>query len=273
MKTEQKDVFAPRSFKRLRDGEILDIVSRAINITEVVCWQALHELRSRYPSKRAWGGFIQKQKENPESPFWSISDSTLKRSVRCGKLAAQLKIADFTSLKILPTAFDLLTPIKDETTVERIFHRIKGKDLPIKDVEKVIDELVVATIPKEEKQVDFTSQHYDSLYAARPMLDVISGITHEPEQVDENKVIESPATILEDTLADVGNVPDEIVIDDDDDEEVIELPSITRQLTHDEMVAEVDKLIMSFGLTMVEQYALIDTYKRLIAARKYPRRV
>jgi hypothetical protein len=275
MTQQQKDVFAQRSFKRLRDFEILDIVGRAINITEVVCWQALSELRSRYPSKRAWGEFIQKHKENPDSPFWSISDSTLKRSVRCGRLANQLKIADFSSLKILPSAFDLLTPIKDEKTVERIFHRIKDKNMPIKDVQKIIDELVVATIPEESKQIDFTTQHYDHLFAPRLMIDVIGGGNHsgddnEMVQVDEKEVIESQETILEDEVADVGNVPDEVVIDDD--EEAIELPSFTRQLTHDEMVAAVDRLITSFNIPMVEQYAVIDAYKRLIASRKYPRR-
>lgn len=133
----------------------------------------------------------------------------------------------------------------------------------------------MATIPEEVKQVDYTKESYDHMFAPRLMIDVIGGADHDEhdinmEQAVGKEVIESSATILEDTLADTGNVPDEIIIDEE--EEVIELPIFTRQLTHEEMIEAIDRLMTSFGITMVEQYTVIDAYKRLIAARKYPRK-
>ena len=204
--SDSTDILDKRSFKRLRDSEIVDVMARAINITETVCWSAIYELRARYPSTNAWGDFLRREKLSPESPFWSISDSTVKRWVRCGKLADQLKIKDFSELKIKPSAFDLLTMIKDDLEAEKAFHKIKketvdkGYSLSIKEVEQVINQVcAVQTVPKPDTP------------EPRRMTEVIQGVDREPAPVSEIEFIESLPAYVEYRQDDI--VEDDIVID------------------------------------------------------------
>src|SRR5450759_3347712 len=105
----------------------------------------------------------------------------MKRYIWAGRLAEKLKISDFNSIGVSKTVFYILSEPAKADIAEKVFHRIKNKSLPIKEVERVIEQVsAVATIEHQPEPATVPSKmSYDHLFMPLRTIEVVNGVVQE----------------------------------------------------------------------------------------------
>lgn len=155
---QQTDIWSFLDLKKLTNDELIDRLEQIDNQATLIKWRILWALRQRFPSDRLFGQYIADLKAT--RAICAGSHQEINRALHAGRFCEKYGITNLSSAGVLQSAVYALSRPSNETIADEVYNRVKNKNVPVKDVERYIEQAkAVLTIeqPKNPEQMPYES--------------------------------------------------------------------------------------------------------------------
>lgn len=196
--------------KKLNPDELIDRLEHIENQGNLMKWQILWALRQKFTSDKLFGQYLADARAT--RPNWPSSTRDVSRAVAAGRFCESHKITDLNTIGVSQSSIYALSSPVNSDIADKVFLKIKNKNLPNKDVERIIAQLkAVATIdhqkttPMEYEHTEDTEQNTN-----QPVINENASTVLIQEVIDESSISHDRRTVLLRELAmiDASNVSD-----------------------------------------------------------------
>jgi hypothetical protein len=174
---QQEDIWSFSDLKKLTNDELIDRLEQVDNQATLIKWRILWALRQRFPSDKLFGQYIADLKAT--RAICAGSHQEINRALHAGRFCEKHRITSLSSAGLLQSAVYALSRPANETIADDIYKQIKNKNVPVKDVERYIEQAkAVLTIEQPENpeqmpyengiETDDTSPTYENRKAIQP---------------------------------------------------------------------------------------------------------
>lgn len=185
------DIFSLSGINKLSEEDILDRIEDIDAQSTLLRWRLWYALRKKYPSDKEFGQRIADLKAT--RAICAMSPQVINREMHAGRWCEEHKVDNLLDIGIGKSVIYILSSPANKGISDKIFKAIKRKNLPIKEVERLIaQETAVLTT---EKQPDIQAPEimdYDQPAIEKQHIIVEKGITQIPEVLGQSAWIPDP---------------------------------------------------------------------------------
>jgi hypothetical protein len=189
---QQDSLWSLANLKKLEPDELVDRLERVENQSVLIKWRILWALRQKFPSDKLFGQYLANIRDDATRPNWLSSPRDISRSVAAGRFCEQHRITDLNAIGVYQSSIYALSSPANEDIADSIFAQIRKKNIPNKDVERMIAQAkAVLTIeqqpqPQQPERISYgdqatEEQEQNHLQSAS----VVNGVTIGESQAEE----------------------------------------------------------------------------------------
>jgi len=177
---------------KMNADELADRMESIYNQSQLMIWMLCMHIRDRFGSDKDLGEFINNLRiKNPYHPLCVVTQQARNRYVHAGRLAAKLKITDFDTVGISPTAFYAIASPKNKNIADKVFNQVKRKNLPVDEIFRIIEQ--ESAIPEADEQA-LEVMDYDKPRSVLRSVKVFGNVA-------EDAIIEGVSELIEQEVA------------------------------------------------------------------------
>ena len=193
--------------KKLNPDELIDRLERIDNQGNLMKWHILYALRQKFASDKLFGQYIADVKAT--RPFWLSSSRDVSRAVAAGRFCEKHNISDLNIIGVSQSCIYALSSPINEDVADKIFAKVKNKNLSKKDVDRIIAQSkAVATIEHQELvKVDDGSES-ECLNHSEKTIDENMSVTLMDQVIDDHNNNRRFLLLKELAMIDVSNISD-----------------------------------------------------------------
>lgn len=147
--------------KNLKNDELVDRLEEIEDQALIIKWRILWELRKRFKSDKLFGQYIAELKAT-RAICVGNSTQDINRSIHAGKFCTQHNITNLLSVGLSQSSVYILSRPINESVANDVYIKIKNKNLPIKEVERFVEQAkAVSTIKQTNKinEIDYEQKN------------------------------------------------------------------------------------------------------------------
>jgi hypothetical protein len=153
-------------------------------------WKLVMHIRGKFDSDRKFGEYLNDLRDRkPEHPI--CTTKRLVRDIQAAKFCEKHNIKDLNKVKIYPTAIYHLAEPRNSDVANEIYKEIKGKNLPVTEVERLITK--AHALEHQSAQAALERMDYDKKEPSEPVepykVDVIKGVAQVEEVAAQHKPV------------------------------------------------------------------------------------
>ena len=149
---QQESMLLFSDLKKLKNDELLDRLEQVDNQATLIRWRILWELRQRFKSDKLFGQYIAELKATRAICAGSTQD--INRALHAGRFCAQHRITNLNSVGLLQSAVYALSRPVNEPIADEVYQKIKNKNMPVKEVERFIEQAKAVLTIDESVEID-----------------------------------------------------------------------------------------------------------------------
>ncbi|KJV05131.1 hypothetical protein [Methylocucumis oryzae] len=145
---QDSGVWSFSDLKNLTNDELIERLEQVDNQATLIKWRILWALRQRFPSDKLFGQYISDLKAT--RAICAGSHQEINRALHAGRFCEKYGIVNLSSVGLLQSSVYALSRPANETIADEVYKKIKNKNVPIKDVERYIEQAkAVLTIDEQ----------------------------------------------------------------------------------------------------------------------------
>jgi hypothetical protein len=192
--------WSPTSLKGLKveelEDRLQDITHQAEAIDDqakMMTWYIFKKIRDEFPSDKLFGQYIlDLSRINPTHALCVTSQQTRNKWVNAARWCEKMKIISLPEAGLSQTAVFLLASPAYQDISHAIYTEIKGKNVPVSDVQRYIAQARSITVEPENKENPVVYMDYEQEPTPLRVVPVERNIAQEAIQVDQETIIEPP---------------------------------------------------------------------------------